>query len=239
MIYYKYILVSNLIFYGMIIFRELEVTSNEKQLLFEQLRQCRLNLHVANFEKKMLNEEVNLKSKLNKQLEDNLKCLEDEKRSLQEKVSNRENTIFSLIGRNPRSIAHQRLLLERPIPEEVRRPKLTDPAEGDSCTSTMVRDWNINLVQLSFQCCRYFVFLSLCKLRRTERFSSRAVYAWHQIGKPEFLCPRLTALNVNTAFVLVKIWLGLGRRVGQYGIVTKSTKLKKGRTKIKYFTKIY
>jgi hypothetical protein len=66
--------------------------------------------------------------------------------------------------------------LERPIPEAVRRPKLTDPAEDDSFTSMMVRDWDINLVQLSF---RGFcvVFPSLCKLWRTERFSSRAVHA--------------------------------------------------------------
>jgi hypothetical protein len=190
MINYNYILVSKLIFYVIIIFREVHAASDEKRDLMEQLRICRLDLKTANLEKEKLNEEVNLKSKLNKQLKDNLQHLEHEKRSLKEKVSNLENTTFSLSGRNTRNNARQRLLLERPIPEAVKRPKLIDHAEGDSYTSTMVRDWDINLVQLSFQCfC--FVVPSLCKLRRTERFSSRAVHTHHQIGEPEFLCPRL------------------------------------------------
>jgi hypothetical protein len=79
-----------------------------------------------------------------------VQCLEHEKRTVQHKVSNLEKAIFSPSGRNPRNSARQVLLLERPIPEAVGRPKLTDPAEGYSCTSTMVRDWDFNLVQLSF-----------------------------------------------------------------------------------------
>ena len=132
----------------MIIFRELQESSDQNQDLTEQLRICQ-NLSTANL-KNELNEAVNLKSKLNKPLEDILQCLEHEKRSLQEKVSNPEKVV-SHSGRNPRNSARQRLLLERPLPVAVQRPKLTAPAEGNSRTSTMVRDWDINLVQLSFK----------------------------------------------------------------------------------------
>jgi len=167
--------VSNLIFYGMIIFREIRAVSDQKRNLRKRLRMCQRDLSAANFEKEKLNEDVNLKSKLNKQLEDNLQLLEHEKRSLQKKVYEREKAISSPSGRNHKDSVLQRLLLESPIPEAVRRPKLTDHAEDDSFTSTMVRDWDINLVQLSFQdLC--VVFPSLCKLRRTERFSFRAVH---------------------------------------------------------------
>jgi hypothetical protein len=47
-------------------------------------------LSEANLEKEKLNEEVQLKSKLNKQLEENLQHLEHEKKSLQERVYNLE-----------------------------------------------------------------------------------------------------------------------------------------------------
>jgi len=57
--------------------------------------------------------------------------LEHEKRSLQEKVYNLAKATFSPSGKNPRKSAGQGLLLGRPIPEAVRRPKLTDPADGD------------------------------------------------------------------------------------------------------------
>jgi septal ring factor EnvC (AmiA/AmiB activator) len=126
MIYYNYILVSNLIFYGMIIFREMHAASAQTQDLIFQLKLCQLKLRAANSENEKLNVELNFKSKQNKQLEDDLKCMDHEKRSLQQKVSNLENALFSLSGRNPSNSANQRLLLERPILEEVRRPKLTD-----------------------------------------------------------------------------------------------------------------
>jgi len=128
MINYNNILVSNLIFYGMIIFREQQETSNQHQELKEQLRICQEKLRAANLKHEKLNEELNLKSKQNKELE-------HDKRSLQEEISNLE----------------KRPLLERPLPVAVQRTKLTDPAEGNSRTSTMVRDWDINLVQLSFK----------------------------------------------------------------------------------------
>jgi hypothetical protein len=144
----------------MIIFREVHAASEKKRDLRERLRICQRDLSAANLEKEKLNEEVNLKSKLNKQLEDDLQHLEHEKKSLQKKVCDLEKAISSPSGRNPRDSALQRLLLESPIPEAVRRPKLTDPAEGDSFTSTMVREWNNNLLKLAFQdfC---FVFPSL------------------------------------------------------------------------------
>ena len=124
----------------MITFREAHAASDEKQDLIEQLRVCRLDLQTANFEKDKLNEEVNLKSNLNKELEDTLQRLDHEKRSLEEKLSSLENATFSVSGRNTWNIARQRLLLERPTQEAVKRPKLTNPAEGKSCTSTTVRD---------------------------------------------------------------------------------------------------
>jgi len=150
-------------------FREVHAASDKKRDLRERLRMCQRDLSAANLEKEKLNEEVSLKSKLNKQLEDDLQHLEHEKRSLQKKVSDLEKAISSPSGSNPRDSALQRLLLESPIPEAVRRPKLTDPAADNSFTSTAVREWHICLVKLAFQgfC---FVFSSLCKLWRTEGF---------------------------------------------------------------------
>jgi chromosome segregation ATPase len=158
----------------MIIFRQVRTASDQNRYLLEQLRTCQLDLSAANLEKEKLSEELRLKSKLNKQLEDNLQNLDKEKRSLkhdnrslQEKILKFEKATLSTSGRKTRNSGHHRLSLKR--------PKMTDPAEGDSHTSTMVRDQDINLVQLSFQCfC--FVFPSLCKLGGTERFSSRAVH---------------------------------------------------------------
>ena len=153
----------------------MHAASDQKRNLRVQLRTCWLDLSAANLEKEKLNEEINLKSQLNKQLEDDLQHLEHENRSLQKKVYDLEKAISSPSGRNPRDSVLQRLLMKRPIPEAVRRPKLTDAAEGNSFTSTMVRDWDINLIQLAFQgfC---VVFPSLCKLMVTERCSSRAVH---------------------------------------------------------------
>jgi hypothetical protein len=142
----------------MIIFRGMRVASDQKRILRERLRMYQEDLREANFEKEKLNEDVNLKSKLNKQLEDDLQHLEHEKRSLQKKVYELEKAISSSpSGRNHKDSVLQRFLPESPIPEAVTRPKLTDPAEDDSFTSTMVRDWDINVVQLSFQClCVFF-----------------------------------------------------------------------------------
>jgi len=155
----------------MIIFREMRAASDQKRDLQDQLIICQLDLSAANLEKEKLNKEVNLKSMLNKQLEDNLQYLGHKNRSLQKKVYGLEKALLS--GRNPRDSVLQRLFLERPIPEAVRRPKLADPTEDDS---TMVRDWDINLIQLAYQgfC---VIFSSSCTLWRTERFSSRAVHA--------------------------------------------------------------
>jgi len=50
----------------MIIFREVHAASDQKWDLTEQLRICQLDLSEANLEKEKLNEEVQLKSKLNK-----------------------------------------------------------------------------------------------------------------------------------------------------------------------------
>jgi ABC-type phosphate transport system auxiliary subunit len=152
----------------MIIFREMHAASDQKQNLRQQLRICQRDLSAANLEKEKLNGEVNLKSKLNKQLKDDLQHLKHKKRSLQKKVYELEKAISSPSGRNHRDSVLQR-------PEAVRRPKLTDPAEDDSVTSKTVRDWDINLVQFYFKVSVFF-FPSLCKLRRTERFSSRAVH---------------------------------------------------------------
>jgi hypothetical protein len=159
----------------MIIFREMHAASDQKRDLRGQLIICQQGLSAANLEKQKLNKEVNLKSMLNEQLEDDLQHLEHENRSLQKKVYDLEKAISSLSGRNPRDSVLQRLLLERPIPEAVRRPKLTDPIEDDSFTSMMVRDWDINLIQLAYQgfC---VIFPSSCTLWRTEGFSSRAVH---------------------------------------------------------------
>ena len=145
----------------MIIFREMRAASDQKQDLQEWLRTCHLVLSAANLEKEKLNEEVNLKSKLNKKLEDDLQHSEHEKRSLQKKVCDLENAIASPSGRNPRHNALQRRLLKRHIPEAVRIPKLIDPAEGNSFASTTVRDCDINLIQLAFHslCVVFFIFM--------------------------------------------------------------------------------
>jgi chromosome segregation ATPase len=124
----------------MIIFSEVHAASDKKRKLGEKLRMCQWRLCAANLEKKKLNEEISHKSKLNKQMEDDLQHLDHEKRSLQKKVSDLEKAISSPSGSNPRDSALQRLLLESPIPEAVRRPKLTDPAEDDSFMSTVVRE---------------------------------------------------------------------------------------------------
>jgi len=147
----------------MIIFREMCAASHQKQNLREQLDICLLNLSAANSEKEKLIEEINLQSKLNKQLEDDLQHLDHEKRSLQKKLYEFEKAVSSPSGSNPRDSVLQRHLLESRVPEAVRRPNLNDPTEDNSFTSRMVRDWDINLVQLSLQgfC---VVFPSLCKL---------------------------------------------------------------------------
>ena len=107
-------------------------------------------------EKKKLKKEVNLQSKLNKQLKDDVQHLEHEKSSLQNKIYKFETAVSSPSGRNPRDSVLQKPLWVRPVPSAVKRPKLTDPTEDDSFKSMTVRDWDINLVQLSLQgfvCC--------------------------------------------------------------------------------------
>ena len=190
----------------MIIFREVHAASDKKRDLRERLRLCQRDLSAANLEKEKLNEEVNLKSKLNKQLEDDLQHLEHEKRSLQKKVSHLEKAISSPSGSNPRDSALQRLLLESPIPEVVRRPKLTDPAEDNSFTSTVVREWHIYLVKLAFQgfCFVFSFYVNYGELRAflPGLFMHSIVLVSQNL--------KLIPLNVSTAFVLVKIWSGPG-----------------------------
>jgi chromosome segregation ATPase len=121
-------------------FREMQAASEKKRELRDRLRVYLRDLSAANLEKIRLNEDLNLKSKLNKQLEDDLQHLEHEKRSLQKKIRDLEKAISSPSGKNPRDSALQRLILESPIPEAVKIPKLTDPAETDTSTSTLVRE---------------------------------------------------------------------------------------------------
>lgn len=123
----------------LIIFREMQAASDKKRDLRDRLRICQRDLSTASLQKEKLNEELNLKSKLNKQLEDDMQHLEHEKRSLQKKVRDLEKAISSPSGKNPRDSALRRLILESPIPEAVKVPRLTDPAEADTSTSTLVR----------------------------------------------------------------------------------------------------
>lgn len=126
-------------YYGMSnYFREMQAASDRKQALRDQLRTCQQDLSAANLQKEKLYEEVNLKSKLNKQLEDDMQHLEHEKRSLQKKIRDLEKAISSPSGKNPRDSALRRLILESPIPEAVKVPRMTDSAEGDTSTSTLV-----------------------------------------------------------------------------------------------------
>lgn len=118
----------------------MQAASEKKRELRDRLRVYLRDLSAANLEKIRLNEDLNLKSKLNKQLEDDLQHLEHEKRSLQKKIRDLEKAISSPSGKNPRDSALQRLILESPIPEAVKIPKLTDPAETDTSTSTLVRE---------------------------------------------------------------------------------------------------
>jgi hypothetical protein len=60
----------------MIIFRLICAALDKNRNLIEQLRMCQRVLSAANLEIEKLNEEVNLKSKLNKQLEDDLQHLD-------------------------------------------------------------------------------------------------------------------------------------------------------------------
>lgn len=124
----------------LITFREMQAASEKKRELRDRLRIYHRDLSAANLEKNRLNEDFNLKSKLNKQLEDDLQHLEHEKRSLQKKIHDLEKAISSPSGKNPRDSALQRLILESPIPEAVKIPRLTDPAETDISTSTLVRE---------------------------------------------------------------------------------------------------
>jgi predicted nuclease with TOPRIM domain len=120
--------------------REIQAASEKKRDLRDRLRTCQRDLSAANLEKEKLNEEVNLKTKLNKQLEDDFQHLEHEKKSLQKKVHDLEKAISSPSGKNPSDSALRRLILESPIPEAVKIPRLTDPAEADKSAATLVRE---------------------------------------------------------------------------------------------------
>jgi chromosome segregation ATPase len=124
----------------------MQAASDKKRDLRDRLRICQRDLNAANVQKEKLNEEVNLKSKLNKQLEDDMQHLEREKRSLQKKIRDLEKAISSPSGKNPRDNALQRLILESPIPDAVKVPRLTDPAEADTSPSTLVRGKDIFLL---------------------------------------------------------------------------------------------
>jgi len=87
MVDYNYTLV---LFYGMVIFSEGHAASSENRELKEQLKTRQLHLSEANLEKEKLNEEMCLQSKLIKQLEENVQHLEQEKKSLEEKLYNLE-----------------------------------------------------------------------------------------------------------------------------------------------------
>jgi septal ring factor EnvC (AmiA/AmiB activator) len=123
----------------LIIFREMQAASDKKRDLRDRLRICQRDLCAANLQKEKLNEELYLKSNLNKQLEDDMQHLEHEKRRLQKKVHDLENAISSPSGKNPRDSALRRLILESPIPEAIKVPRLTNPAEADTSTSALVR----------------------------------------------------------------------------------------------------
>jgi predicted nuclease with TOPRIM domain len=118
----------------------MQAASEKKRDLRDRLRIYQRDLSAASLEKERLNEDLNHKSNQNKQLEDDLQHLEHEKRSLQKKIRDLEKAIISPNGKNPRDSALQRLILESPIPEAVKIPRLTDPAEGETSTSTLVRE---------------------------------------------------------------------------------------------------
>ncbi|XP_033610383.1 E3 ubiquitin-protein ligase TRAIP isoform X3 [Cryptotermes secundus] len=123
--------------YVSVLKREIQAASEKKRDFRDRLKIYHRDLSAAILEKNRLNEDLKLKSKLNKQLEDDLQHLEHEKKSLQKKIHDLEKAISSPSGKNPRDSALQRLILESPIPEAVKIPRLTDPAETDTSTSTM------------------------------------------------------------------------------------------------------
>lgn len=125
---------------SLITFREIQAASEKKRDFRDRLKIYHRDLSAAILEKNRLNEDLKLNSKLNKQLEDDLQHLEHEKKSLQKKIHDLEKAISSPSGKNPRDSALQRLILESPIPEAVKIPRLTDPAETGTSTSTMVRE---------------------------------------------------------------------------------------------------
>ena len=72
------------------------------------------------------------------QLQDDFQHVQEENRSLIRKISDLEKAITSPSSNNPRDNALRRLILESPLPEAVKRPRLTDPADGDISISVMV-----------------------------------------------------------------------------------------------------
>ena len=95
-------------------------------------------MSAVNAEKERFIEETNLKSQLYKQLEEDFQHTEQEKKSLQKKVRHLEKAISSPNGNNPHDSALKRLILESPLPEAIKRPRLTDPSEADTSISVMV-----------------------------------------------------------------------------------------------------
>ncbi|XP_069681479.1 E3 ubiquitin-protein ligase TRAIP-like [Periplaneta americana] len=129
--------VKSLATYVSVLKREMQVSSEKKRDMRERLRTCQRDLSIANLERDKLTEELNVKTKQNKQYEDDMKHMEQEMRGLQKKVRDLEKAISSPSGKNPRDSALRRLILESPLPEAAKRPKLTDPNAADTPTKVM------------------------------------------------------------------------------------------------------
>ncbi|KAJ9595477.1 hypothetical protein L9F63_013341, partial [Diploptera punctata] len=123
--------------YVSVLKREVQSTSEKKKELREKLRRYQRELNTVNSEKQHFQKETNLKSELYKQLTEDFHHLEQENKSLQKKVHELEKAIVSPSGNNPRDNALRRLLAESPLPEVVKRPRLTNPSEQDTSISVM------------------------------------------------------------------------------------------------------
>ncbi|PSN44320.1 hypothetical protein C0J52_09281 [Blattella germanica] len=122
--------------YVSVLKREVQAVSEKKRELRDRLKACQLELHDVHAQKEKLIQEVLAKTDLNRQIETDLKHVEEEKKSLQKKIRDLERAISSPNSKDPKSRALERLIFESPAPEAAKRPRLSDPTKTTSTLLT-------------------------------------------------------------------------------------------------------
>lgn len=112
--------------------------TDRRKDLRDSLRGLEIDLRKANNEKDQLSSQVSALTLANKQLEEDLKHLENTKKSLQKKIEKLEEAIMSPTEGNPRDKALRRLIAESPAPEGLKKPRLTNPSSEFLTPSRLV-----------------------------------------------------------------------------------------------------